>query len=83
MEAIKTIFPHSIPSVDVQYNLMMGMKKIHGRPCLVEEVSTSEEGVLYSIQAETAMDFYKIGMIASAMIRNNIDSLTDNPYEKA
>lgn len=69
METIRVTFPKEISEIDVRYNLVMGLFQLSKRICNVNVVEETIDGeVLYLIEAESALDFYQIGIIASGLL---------------
>lgn len=67
---IRVTFPKTIPPVDVQYNIMAGMKKMAGKLVnVIHDSSSKSDECDYIIIAEDVSSFYQIGMIASEMLR--------------
>jgi hypothetical protein len=76
MESIMVTFPDDILPVDVEYNIMVGMKENAQILCNVVVIGhTDNNEIRYRITAGSAEDFYLIGMIASSIIRRHNEKI--------
>jgi len=80
MDSIEVTFPAEISPVDVQYNIMVGMKTNANVLCDVVAIGHNNEGeIRYRITADRPEHFYLIGMTASAIISHHNDKLKADP----
>lgn len=69
MQEIRVTFPIEIAKIDVQYGIVAGLNVGGGGLCSVTFMGENKDGEnSYSIHAETAQQFYQIGMLASAIL---------------